>query len=406
VIEPVLKSFITDISTCDAAAKQHAVSLFNDKFMSGQPISDWLDNICGYGFGRIEAKGTRLIGLAGDKALVHTSFTAEAFSDDVVFGFKKTNGVWKLMADKVAVPFDDPQVRHAFSLNLNSGNSTKALFQYERYIDIWTDKSNYSTKSYPNSVEIFVFGVNEAASKWSANNFPTTPDIVMYASGASCSNAYAFDATRKDCNAQATDTKYPSLFSKLESNPYSLAVYKFKDANGLCLNCDVVTGLPESGGVWGNAKTVVQLFGTTVTASQLSTSAGITPNAFPADAKANAKRYFSMPSDSQIETITNTLLSPTISNSLTVPLSKPTKFNVPIDGVWGGTTACGNNNPWVNAPDVSLKASDTAYTYSYNNPTSKTFSNAGSISLALSYKKDMSEYVFYINANRRSICTN
>jgi len=79
---------------------------------------------------------------------------------------------------------------------------------------------------------------------------------------------------------------------------------------------------------------------------------------------------------------------------------------LPINGVWGGTTLCGNNNPWVNGPDVNPKPSDTSYTYIYNNPSTKTFSNAGYISLALSYKKDMSEYVFYIQANRGSICLN
>jgi len=252
---------MTDISTCDAAAKQHATTLFYGSYTGGQTVSDAIGQICAHGLGTIEAKNTRLMVLAGDRAVVQTTFTAEKLTADVAFGFRKINGVWKFIGDKAALPFDDPQVRHAFTLNLNSSNANKALLQFERYVDIWTDKSKYGATSFPNSVEIFVLGANEVATKWSANNFPTTPDIVMYSAGASCSNAYAFDAARKDCYAQVTDTKYPSLFNKLESNPYSLAVYKFKDANGQCLNCDAVTGLPEGGGVWGNAKTVAQLFG-------------------------------------------------------------------------------------------------------------------------------------------------
>ena len=405
-IDPVLKSFMADISLCDASAKQHAATLFDGKYLSGQTVSDEIAKICSYGLGAVEAKGTRLILLAGDKAVIQTSLSSEKIITDITFGFRKINGAWKFSAEKVSLPMDDPNVRHALTLNLNSSSSTKAVFQFERYVDIWTDKSNYATTSYPNSVEIYVLGSTEAASKWSANNFPSTPDLIMYSAAAGCTNAYTIDPTRKSCNSFASDTSYPNLFSKLESNPYSLAIYKSKDANGQCLNCDSVTGLPDSGGVWGNAKTVAQLFGPSITAAQISTTNGITPNSVPADAKANAGKYFSIPTDSQIEALASTLLSPTMANSFSVPLNKPSKFNTPIDGIWGGTVACGNNNPWVNIPDVNLKPSDTSFTFFYNNPSSKTFSNAGYISLAIAYKKDLSEYVFYINASRNNICVN
>jgi hypothetical protein len=405
-IEPVLKSFMIDISTCDANAKQHAATLFHGAYMDGQTVSDWITQFCAYGLGAIEAKGTRMAILAGDRAVVQTAFTNEKINADVTFGFQKVNGVWKFIADKVALPLDNPRVRHALTLNLNSGSSSKALFQYERYVDIWTDRSKYGNTTIPNSVEIYVLGANEAASKWSANNFPTMPDIVIYSAAANCSIAYALDASRKSCDFRATDTNYPNLFNKLESNPYSLAVYKFKDANGQCLNCDVLTGMPEGGGVMGNAKTFAHFFGSSVTAPQLLTSTGISPNSLPAEAKTSIKRYFALPTDSQVETLTNTLLSPTVANSFTVPLYKPSKFNLPLEGVWGGSVACGNNNPWVNASDVNLLPSDTSYTYVNNNPSSKTFSNAGYISLALGYRKDESEYIFYINASRGTVCTN
>lgn len=405
-IEPVLKAMMADWSSCTTSAKQHAATLVQGAYMGGKPVAAWIDEICSYGLGTIEPKNPRLVGLAGDKAIVVFTFSSNAHVGEIAFGFQKVNGTWKLLGVDAASPMDDPNVRHAFTLNLDSARSSKALFQFERYVDFWTNRSHFPNASMPASIEVFVIGADDAGTKWSTSAFPSTPDLILYPAPSNCSNLYTLDANKKDCNSFAYDSLYPSLFSKLESNTYSLALYKFKDANGNCFSCEASTGLPISGAVLGNAKTATQIFGSSVTAAQLSTSAGIAPTALSSEVKTNARRYFGMPSDTQLDTLSNALMSTNLSKTLTVPWNKPTKFNNPIDGVWGGTMACGTNNSWVNTEDVQVGLVDTSYVLNYNNPSSKNFNNASYVSITLANKKDLSEYAFYINANRNNICTN
>ena len=405
-IEPVLKAMMADWSSCTTSAKQHAATLVQGAYMGGKTVAAWIDDICSYGLGTIEPKNPRLIGLAGDKAIVQVTFSSSKHVGDIAFAFQKANGTWKLLGVDAASPMDDPNVRHAFTLNLDSARSTKALFQFERYVDFWTERSNFPGASLPASIEVYVMSTDEIGTKWSASSFPSTPDLILYPAPSTCSNLYTLDASKKDCNSFAYDSLYPSLFTKLESTPYSVLLYKFKDATGNCFSCEASTGLPISGAVLGNAKTATQIFGSTVTASQLSTSAGIAPSVLSTEVKTNARRYFGMPTDVQLDTLTNALMSTNLSNTLTVPWSKATKFNNPIDGVWGGTVACGNNNSWVNTDNVQVGLTDTAYVVNYNNPSSKTFNNAGYVSITLAHKKDMAEYAFYIRASRSNICVN
>ena len=405
-IDPVIKAFMADVSSCTTSAKQHAATLVQGAYMGGTTVAAWLDNICSYGLGTLESKNPRLIGLAGDKAIVQVTFTGSTIAADIGFGFQKVNGTWKFMGLDVAAPMDDPNVRHAFILNLDSSRSTKALYQYERYVDFWTNRSHFTGATLPASIEVYLIGTEEASFKWTASGFPSTPDLILYPAPSTCSNLYTLDSTKKSCNSFADDASYPSMFAKLESNPYSLVMYKFKDANGKCLTCEASTGVPLAGSLLGNAKTVAQIFGSSVTAAQLATSAGIAPSAMSAVVKTNARRYFGMPTDTQLDTLSTSLLSTSLSNTLSVPWTKATKFNNPIDGVWGGTNACGSNTSWVDTTEVRVVPTDTAYNLTYNNPSSKTFNNAGYVSITLAHKKDMSEFAFYIRASRSSICTN
>lgn len=405
-IGATLKSFLAHLSTCDANAKQAIPALFSGSYFEGRPIATWVDQVCSLGFGEILATNQKLIAVANDKAVLMTTLTGQSIpTHETAFGFMKVGNTWKMIAEKIPLAMDDPRLRHELILDLNSNaNSPKALYKYQRYIDFWTDRTEYGGTPAA-SIEIFAIASDELPSRWSTTGFPALPDVTLYQAPNNCSNLYTVEKSPNSCNASAMEASFPALFAKLEANQHTVLLYRYLDANGACLNCDATTGLASAGSVMGKAKTFAEIFGTEVSASQLATSAGLAPAAIPSTVKTNFRRYFGMPTDAQLDSLANVLLSPTVAATVSLPWTKSTKYNSSLEGLWGGTSSCAPNSPWVNLEDADLKPSDSKHDFIFNNPSTKTFSNAGYVSFTFSTEFDLTHFTFRLSASRGNICS-
>jgi hypothetical protein len=176
---------------------------------------------------------------------------------------------------------------------------------------------------------------------------------------------------------------------------------KNKDGNGACLNCDS-NQIPNSGTLLGKAIPFNQLFGSSLTSSQL--SSGISITNITQDFENKARQYFTAPSDSDLTSYITNLLSTALTNVLNINWVKSAIGKNSGLNLWGSVTPCGANQAWVNLTTPNNTIGGTSYGFNYP-VTNKTFNNAGYINLALSNSINQSEFVFYLQASRWNTCS-
>lgn len=403
-------------------------------YMNGRTVEEWIDRVCDIelpGMTKVFSKtlarfGNKIILVMGAKPTNGTAGNLEMAwtaikTGNSAFQATDTYGGWRIMADNMPVNFSI-KTRHALNYDIDASTNGLTKIKYERYIDTWAGRSDGTVTNaniIPATVQFYAIPLKNMA-----DNYTTGADAVTYFNGLSptftiyktnavgnngtCPSWFSLDQTKLngDCEFFAKDDRsatFTNLFTTLESNEYTLLVIKNKNSAGTCTNCDS-DGLPTSFLVLGKAYTVSQLFGTSVTRNSL--TAGVSVSEFTT-AMTQARTYYAAPSNSELTAMETKLRGTNLGTTFPVTWSRSNDKR-PLDGVWAGWNNCSSGN-WLelNTPnDATLLPTDT---WSYAVPAASgksNFNQASYLSFTFANKINLTEFAFYVNAQRGSICTN
>ena len=438
-IDALLGVIMGKLPTCKNSAGERAaiVALIEAKdysgvkYHQGRTTEEWVSRVCGIGlpgmkkvFSKTLARfGNRTIFVFGAKPSngaegnIELAWTVVK-TGNANFQASDTYGGWRVMADNLPVNFSI-KTRHALTYDIDVDTSSAGLtkIKYERYIDTWAGKDDGTVtdpNKVPDSVEFFAVPLKTMAEKYittsdAANYFAThNPTFTIYKSnpkvnGSGCNSWFTLDANKKDgdCEFFAKDNRsqgFTELFASLQDNEYTLLVMRAKTAN-TCTNCDA-DGIPMSYEILGKAYTVSQIFGSSATSLDLVN--GVSVSQF-ATAMTNARNYFGAPSNAALVALDAKLRGSTSGSTFEVSWQRSNDKRS-LDGVWGGWSNCGGGN-WteLNSPDdTTLLATDS---WAFVPPTGKSnFNQAGYLSFTFANKITLSEFAFYVNAHRGSVC--
>lgn len=437
-IEALMGVLLGKLPTCGNSAGQRAdmVALINAvpnngvNYMNGRTVEEWITRACSLhlpGMTKVFSKtlarfGNKVMfvmgakpsdGSAGNLEMAWTAIK----TGNAAFQASDTYGGWRVMADNMPVNFSI-KTRHALNYSIDASPGGLTQIYYERYIDTWagrTDGTVTDASKIPAKVEFYAVPLKDMADNYitgaaAASYFAgLSPTFTIYktntvGSNGTCASWFSLDQSKLngDCEFFAKDDRsaaFTGLFTTLETNEYTLLIMQNKDSAGNCTNCE--NNMPTSFHILGKAYTVSQLFGSSVTKSTL--TSGVSVSQF-ATAMDKARTFYAAPSTSELVSMDNKLRSTNVGSTLTVNWLRSNDKR-PLDGIWGGWNSCGGGS-WteLNQPDdATLLTTDS---WAYLPPTGKTsFNQAGYLSFAFGNKINLTEFAFYVTANRGNICT-
>lgn len=422
---PTCKNSLSEQATMVSLIE--AIDYSGTKYHEGRTTAEWVARVCNIelpGMKKVFSKtlarfGNRIIFVFGAVPANGSEGNLEmAWSaiktGDAAFQASDTYGGWRIMADNLPVKFG-LRTRHALSYEINTSNNESTKVKYERYLDAWTGKNDGTVtdpSKVPDTIEFFAVPLKTMAEKYitasdAANFFATqSPSFTMYktnpvVNGVGCTNWFTLDSTKQVCEFFLKDNRsqgLTDLFASLQNNEYTLIVMRAV-TNNSCTNCDA-NAIPMSYVVLGKAYTISQLFGSAATSLNL--ESGVSVDQF-ATAMSNARNYFGAPSTAELLSMDSKLRGNSLGSTFNVTWQRSNDKRK-LDGVWGGWNSCGGGS-WteLNEPkDTTLLSSDT---YTFNAVSGKSnFNQASYLSFAFANRLNLTEFTFYVNAHRESVC--
>ena len=443
----VVDEFIGKLSRCkdNPSLQPEIVKLMdpNATYNNGFTKAGWVADLCTGILQGITRQGAKKLGRVGDGVIYFigiyqpsTKIYAETY-----FGFIKVGDSWKLAADELPVQLSD-SVRHALALEFDTQQGSRNFepkFSYQRYMNVWvgTDTAQNPQTGLadgavaPDRIQVFAMSFADAQTKGAeGTNFPTTPNYTLYrvarpgetcgtstnytlfSNRTSCSS-FVQDKANNDRNGDYVDTT--DLFANiLEKNELNAFFYKVLDTNGNCTNCMTIgtSQVPKTMNLLGRAWKFKEIFGEK-SVSEASLRAG---TVVAANANLGTVRsVYSAPTEKDAEEIVRSFYNNNLSTKFTLPWQKPTNNTTFDINLWGGTDACnqGSNSKWIDYSTDTFDIVGNSHTFTYGlsrNKTrispefGKTFADAAYVQFALSTSNNFSEFVFYIQGNRRNLC--
>jgi hypothetical protein len=414
LIEASIDKFFSNFAKCaDSTAKATLVSMIEAraytagqttiKFMGGVKVEDWVDGMCALEVGKLTRTYTKSVARYGNKILLLMGVKQPTGGEfELPLAMIKKNNEWKLLSDNLPVN-QSIRTRHSLEFIIDHDNGTEK-FQYRRYLDTWVEKKSVDN-IIPDKIELYAIPLRDVTDKFTVSNFANTKIFTIYKSDSQkCPNVLfvprASRGSDNNCDAFSYDSDFPTVFSDLEKSDLTHIVFKALDANDNCLNCDNA-GLPESGAIVGKAIPFSTVFGSSVTKSDL--TAGIDRSKLPSSASLAYRTYFAAPSESDLTNISSSFKSVSLGSTIRVPWVRAANKSQ-VSGNWGGYNLCGGS-VWAEIPDRPTIAGVADY-WDVTFPVSgKTFNNAGFISISIANNVKQSEFVFYIQGQRRTKCS-
>jgi len=431
-IDALMGVMMGKLPTCKYSASEQAtmVSLIEakdysgTKYHEGRTTAEWVARVCNIElpamkkvFSKTLARfGNRIIFVFGASPSNGTEGNLEmAWSaikiGDAAFQASDPYGGWRIMADNLPIKFG-LRTRHALSYEINTTNNEPTKVKYERYLDAWAGRNDGTVtdaSKVPEKIEFFAVPLKTMAEKYistadATNYFANrSPTFSMSRTNVGCSTWFTLvdTANQQDCEFFLKDKRLQGLtdlFTSLQENEYTLLVMKAV-TNNACTNCDA-NAIPMSYVVLGKAYTISQLFGSAATTLNL--ESGVSVDQF-STAMSTARNYFGAPSTSALLSMDSQLRGSSLGNTFNVTWQRSNDKRK-LDGVWGGWNSCGGGS-WteLNEPkDTTLLTSDT-YTYDAISGKSN-FNQASYLSFTFANRLNLTEFAFYVNAHRDSVC--